>query len=192
MDSVTGGQLVWNPPVSGLKLAYSHSYYTNLQTDGPFAAYAAVNLHSNFDRFTFQTYSAEYTLHKWVFAGEWQRCGGALAYSAAPLLPTVNDHSGWDGWYVSAARRLNRVVEVGAYYSYLNARYTTSSRSAPQNHQRDVAVSLRCDVNDHVLVKLEAQFLDGLYQTFNTARIPNPAPSQNRNTVVAVKTTLSF
>ena len=33
---VTGGQLTWNTPVSGLKFVYSYSFFTTLATDGPF------------------------------------------------------------------------------------------------------------------------------------------------------------
>jgi len=193
MDSVAGGQLTWNTPVSGLKFAYSYSYYTNLTTDGPFAAYAAVNLHSQFHRFTWHTVSAEYSWNSWVFAGEWQRCGGDLDYAALPLLPTVHDRSGWDGWYVSASRRLNEKFEVGAYYGDLEQRFSTRPSSDPTVHQRDASASLRFDVNEHLLFKLEVHSIDGLYQTFNTVRIPNPPTDRSdRTSVIAVKTTLSF
>ena len=193
MDSVTGGQLTWNTPVSGLKFAYSYSYYTNLSTDGPFFAYAPVNLHSNFEKFSWNTYSGEYSWNNWVFAAEWQRCGGALAYSAVPLLPTVNDHSGWDGWYTAVSRRLNDKFELGAYYGEVTQRYTTRPKSDPTVHQYDTAVSLRYDYNEHVLFKVEFHHIDGGYQTFDTPRIPNPSGTRQDDTnVFAVKTTLSF
>jgi hypothetical protein len=191
IDSVTGGQLVWNTPVSGLKFVYSYSYFTNLATDGPFAAYAPANLHSNFSRYSWNTASGEYNVGNWSFATEWQRTGGALSYSAAPVLPLVNDYSGWQGWYVSAARRFGDRFQLGAYYGSLQARYTTSS--APSSYQRDSAVSFRYDASEHVVFKLEVHRIDGTYQTFNTLRIPNPAATrQDRTTVFAAKTTLSF
>lgn len=194
MDSVAGGQLAWNTPVSGLKIVYSYSYYTNLSSDGPFAAFAAANLHSNFNTFAWHTFSAEYTWGNWVFAGEWQRSKGTLRYSAPPALPTtVSGDSGWDGWYVAASRRLNDKFEVGAYYGNLENNSTTSAKSLPQNHQRDTALSLRYDLNEHVLIKIEGHSIEGTYQTFNTVRIPNPAATKkNQTTVFAVKTTLSF
>ena len=193
MDSVAGGQLTWNTPVSGLKFVYSYSAYRNLATDGPFFAYPPINLHSNFPRFSWNTYSGEYAWNNWVFAAEWQRCGGDINYGAAPLMPTVYDRSGWDGWYAAASRRLNDKFEVGAYYGDLEQRFSTRPSSDPVVHQRDTSVSVRYDVNEHLLFKIEAHRIDGVYQTFNTERIPNPAATrQDQTTVFAVKTTLSF
>ncbi|MEO6003844.1 MAG: hypothetical protein ABIZ04_04835 [Opitutus sp.] len=193
MDSVTGGQLAWTTPISGLKAVYSYSYYTNLSTDGPFAAAPMFNLHSNFKKFAWTTYSVEYVRNAWTFAAEWQRSRGGLAYAAAPVLATVNDHSGWDGWYGSVARRLNDKFEVGGYYGSLENNATTTSHSDPRVHQRDTALSFRYDVNEHLLFKIEAHHIDGTYQTFNTARIPNPSgTTATKSTLIAIKTTLSF
>ncbi len=99
---------------------------------------------------------------------------------------------GWDGWYVSVARRLNDKFEVGAYYGNLQTRenYTGSN---PADYQHDAALSIRYDLNDHVIFKVEAHDIDGTYQTFNTVRIPNPASGlKNDTTLFAVKTTISF
>ena len=190
LDSVTGGQLAWTPPIAGLRLVYSYSVFDNLNSDGPFAAYPPINLHFAFDRFVYNTASAEYTWHDWVFAAEWQRTGGDFRFSAPPILPGAFGKYGTDGWYVSAARRLNAKFELGAYYGDLRARF---SSGGSQNYQQDTAVSLRYDFNEHVLFKIEAHRIDGTYQTFNTVRIPNPAASlKDQTTVFAVKTTLSF
>ncbi len=193
LDSVMGGQLTWNTPVNGLKFVYSYSFATNLASDGPFAAYPPVNLHSNFDRFSWTTISGEYAVGDWTFASEWQRNGGTITYGAAPVLPTVSGSSGWDGWYVSAARRLNDKFELGAYFGNLKQRFTSIPSSDPRSHQNDSALSFRCDLTDHIIFKLEAHYSDGLYQTFNTARIPNAAAGEKNDTIVfAAKTTLSF
>jgi hypothetical protein len=193
MDSVTGGQIAWTTPISGLKTVYSHSYYTNLATDGPFAAAPTFNLHSNFKKFEWNTYSAEYVLNTWTFAAEWQRCRGVLTYDALPVLATVEGSSGWDGWYGSVARRINDRFELGAYYGNLENNATSTPRSDPRVHQRDSALNIRYDVNEHLLFKIEAHYIDGTYQTFNTVRIPNPTATTARNAMlIAIKTTLSF
>ena len=155
---------------------YSYSFFTNLASAGPFAAYPGIDLKSNFDRFSYDTISVEYTVKDWVFASEWQRSGGVITYSAPPILPTVTGDTGWDGWYVSAARRLSDKFEVGAYYGSLKDRFTSIPGSNPASHQDDTAVSFRYDLNDHVIFKIEAHYIDGTYQTFNTVRTPNPAP----------------
>jgi hypothetical protein len=193
ISSVTGGQLTWNTPVNGLKFMYSYSFFTDLSSDGPFAGYPVIDLHSNFDRFSYSTISGEYVVGDWTFASEWQRSGGLITYSAPPFVPEVAGSTGWDGWYVSVARRLNDKFEVGAYYGCLKDRFTSIPGSDPASHQYDSAVSFRYDVNDHVIFKIEAHYIDGTYQTFNTPRIPNPAGSLKPDTtVLAVKTTISF
>lgn len=194
MDSVLGGQLAWNTPLSGLKLVYSFSRYENLSSDGPFVAFAPANLHSNFERFDWHTASIEFVTGDWVFATEWQRADGpSFQYSAAPVLPLVEGTAGWDGWYVSAARRLNDRFEVGAYYGEVTSLYSTRPSSDPSTFQHDAAVSVRFDLNEHVLFKLEAHYIEGTYQTFDTARIPNPSAGlSDDNVVLAAKTTLSF
>jgi hypothetical protein len=190
MDSVAGTQLVWNTPVSGLKFVGSYSYFSNLQTDGPFAAYPPVNLRTNIPKFSWITYSSEYTFGDWVFAAEWQRTGGDLLLTAPLLGFASSEFVGWDGWYVSASRRLGEKFQIGAYYGNNQVR-TGYSSSNSSDYQHDTALSLRYDLNDHVLFKIEAHYFDGTYETFNTARIMNPNPKPN-NTVFAAKTTISF
>jgi hypothetical protein len=192
MDSVVGGQLTWNPPVNGLKLVYSYSQFNNLSTDGAFVAYPAADLHSNIHRFTWNTLSAEYSWRNWVFAGEWQRTDGSLRYSAPPILGNVDGPVGWDGWYLSAARRLNDKFEIGGYYSDLKNRFGSSANSS-HDYQHDSALCFRYDYSEHLLFKIEGHYIDGTYQTFNTTRIPNPAAGLNpRTTLIAIKTTFSF
>jgi hypothetical protein len=190
MGSVEGLQLVWNTPVSGLKFVYSYSFFSNLESDGPFIAYPAANLHSDLPHPSYNTYSAEYTVGNWVFASEWQRFRGYLYIDAAPVLATTGQNVGWDGWYLSAARRFGDKIQVGAYYGALTDLFAAPT-SAPGNHQYDTAVCIRYDYNDHVTFKVEGHLINGDDQTFNTVRTPNPTPSEN-NTVVAFKTTLSF
>jgi len=190
MDSVKGAQLVWNTPLSGLKFVGSYSYFTNLATDGPFVGYPPANLHSNIERFSWLTYSTEYSVGDWTFAAEWQRTGGELSASAPMIGYGFSEPVGWDGWYVAASRRLGDKFQVGAYYGDNQQRRNFSS-SNPADYQHDTAISFRYDLNDHVLFKIEAHSFNGTYETFNTVRITNPNPKTN-NTVFAVKTTVSF
>jgi hypothetical protein len=190
MDYATGGQLVWNTPVSGLKLVYSRSWFSNLQSDGPFIAYPPANLHSNIPKFTWDTISAEYATGNWTFASEWQRTGGTISYGAVPFTPIIVAAVGWDAWYVSAARRFTDKLELGAYYANLKPRYPGSGGSA-SNKQDDWAASIHYELNEHVSCKLEVHWIDGNYQMFNTPRITNPTLPDS-STVIAVKTTFSF
>jgi hypothetical protein len=184
MKSVYGGQLVWNTPVSGLKAVYSYSQFNDLETDGPLAPAPMFNAHSLINKFSWNTYSLEYLLGNWSFASELQRCHGDIVYGAPPVVRPINDKAGWDGWYVSAARRFLGRFEAGAYYGNLHQAYSAS-------FQKDTAVSFRCDLSEHLTIKAEYHWIDGTQQTFNSARIPNPVIKPDNN-VLAVKTTFSF
>jgi len=193
MNSTSGGQLTWNTPVSGLKFVYTYTYFDDLRTDGPFAAYSKINLHTNIDRLTYATYSAEYLHDAWTFATEWERTSGNVSYEAPPLLPKVGGGVNWTSWYVSAARRFGEKWELGTYYGQLQDEANSVPGSTPSQYQHDLDFSVRYNVNDHVIVKLEWHDMDGTYQTFNTMQIPNPASKlKSHNEVFAVKTTLFF
>lgn len=194
MRYVAGSQLVWNTPIPGLRFAHSYSFYHDLSSDGPFAEAPVLNLHTNIGRFYWSTLSAEYLVGPWTFASEWQRAGGNGAVaSAAPAVPYLGLNVGWDAWYVSAARRFLKKFEAGAYVSSIHDRFPSGAGSLPANYRHDAVASLRYDFSDHLLFKVEVQSVQGLYQTFDTERIPNPpAATPDHTTVLAAKTTLSF
>ena len=192
MDHVQGAQVMWNTPVSGLKTGVSYSAFTNLTSDGPFIAAPTLNAHSNIDQFSWTTFSAEFNRGDWTFASEWQRTGGDLSIKT-PVAPASLSRTGWDGWYVSAARRINARFEIGSYLGNLKNRYASSTSAKAQRRQNDYALSIRVDLSEHVLFKIEGHYIDGTYQTFNTRRIPNPAATRKNNTTLfTAKTTLSF
>jgi hypothetical protein len=191
MDYAAGGQVVWNAPVNGLKFVYSYSWFSNLESNGPFIAYPAANLNSTIPTFSWNTISSEYAAGNWTFAAEWQRTSGTITYGAPPFMPNVVSPVGWDGWYVSAARRFNEKFELGAYYGDLKTRYPSSTDTSGDKHQGDLAVSAHYDFSEHVSFKVEVHWIDGHYEMFNTPRIVNPTLSDS-STVVAVKTTFSF
>jgi hypothetical protein len=86
-------------------------------------------------------------------------------------------------------------LELGAYYSvlHLDADDRTGSNQMKwaQKHfayQRDLAATVRLDVNDHWLWKLEGHFIDG------TADLPpaaNPSPERYWG-LFLLKTTVTF
>jgi len=191
MESVYGGQAIWNTPVNGLKFVYSYSQFNELETDGPLAPAPMFNAHSRIEKFSWNTFSAEYLWGSWTFAGEYQRAKGGIVYGAPPVVGQIKDTAGWNGWYLAAARRFKEKYEVGAYYGKLVQPFDSRGTGNPSNYQNDIALSFRCDVNEHITIKAEYHWIDGIYQTFNTTRIPNPVRNPDNN-VFAIKTTLSF
>jgi hypothetical protein len=193
MDNVRGAQLFWNTPVQGLKFGTSYSSRKNLYSHGPFSAIPSIDLSSNIPNFYTATFSGEYVLDRWTFASEWQRESGTLSSTALPYVPKVTANVGWDAWYISVARHLGKKFEVGTYFCAMRNRYPKGGSSLPHNYSQDKVVSLRYDLNEHVLFKIEAEFINGEQEVFNSLRIPNPpAGIHASDTVLAAKTTLRF
>ncbi len=189
IDYTTGGQLQWNTPVTGLKSVLSYSFLENLDAAGKFAAFPTANVSLGVDRLTFTTLSLEYIRDNWTLAAEWQRMSGNSRI--VNPFTTVAAELKQTNWYVSAARRLGEKFEVGAYYSVQENNDPAPGTPASATHNRDWTLSLKYEFNDHVAVKIEGHAIEGTQNVFNTARTPNPAPD-NRMTLIAVKTTLSF
>lgn len=196
MDYVTGVQLMWSTPVSGLRLGASYSFFRHVQGVGRFAyapsfiPEAPVTVTG--DRYAYTMLSAEYLVSNWTFAAEWQRTEDTFLVENT-LAPASTSRNGSDAWYVSAARRLPGGFEVGAYYSHQRNLHAAPSTPRERRQIGDWALSVRFDLNDHVLFKLEGHHVDGTMGLFNTPRVPNPpAGRESRFAYFAAKTTLSF
>jgi hypothetical protein len=191
IGSVTGGQITWNPAVSGLKFVASYSRVRNLETRTPFPV-PGFWFHDNFPNFDWRTLSVEYTRSNWVFAAEWQRAGGEFFLDPiGPFVPQRRAFYIWQGWYVAASRRINEHWEFGAYYSH-NKNHRPYNPHAPSiNYQKDLTFSVRYDITSQWLIKLELHRFDGTFQVFDTPRSPNPN-KKNGDTLWAAKTTFSF
>jgi hypothetical protein len=121
--------------------------------------------------------SAEYVRDSWLFAAEYSRAF-TRQITSPMLLPESNTDV--ERFYVLATRRLNDHVEVGGYVSVLHAdaddrRGRDEMRFAKRYYafQRDYAASVRFDVNEHWLWKVEAHFIDGTAD-LTTSRNPDP------------------
>jgi hypothetical protein len=64
-----------------------------------------------------------------------------------------------EGGYVMGAYRLRRWLQPGLYYSFFYP--NRNVRDGRENMQHDVSGTLRFDVNDHWIIKLEAHFMHG-------------------------------
>ena len=182
---VTGAQLFWHPPLDGLRLGAtfvraSIDYHVDV---GPTIAgilMMAGAVPANYDRklliaqrpLTFLVGSAEYIHGDWLFAAEYSRWLTHQRSSLAVLSPTFDRDS--EKFYGLATYRLSRAFEVGGYYSVFNMDVDDMPPKYAEPYyafQRDLAATLRFDVNDHWLWKLEGHFMDGaasLPTEFNT------------------------
>ena len=194
MDDAWGGSLFWNTPLQGLRVGYSFSRFDNFSTirivpgKGP-----ANKITDAYDR---HLASIEYTVGDWVFAAE----GGVddtdynVEYTGLPV--TIFLHPECYYYYVSAAWRPKRWLELGAYYSSYHfgqsVEGTTKGIILPSD-QNDLALAARFDITDHLLFKIEGHYLDGSAAVFDVPSKPQPPASRDDSWFMfAAKVTFSF
>jgi hypothetical protein len=199
---VTGGQLFWHPPLDGLRIGatFVRASIDFHITAGPSLVAALVmaglvpadykgKLLVAQRPVRFLVGSAEYVHGDWLFAAEYSRW---LTHQlSSPTLPGLGFDRDSEKLYAMATYQLSPALAAGGYYSIFNndvsdhpVKYT-----GPYNgFQRDLAATLRFDVNDHWLWKLEAHFMDG------AASLPaefNPQPDRYWG-LFLLRTTVTF
>jgi hypothetical protein len=204
-----GGYVEWHPPVSGLRLRGglqgANIDLSAVTTYSAFAGPAPVSL-------TIRSALHSEVPHQVVLSAEYLRGGLRLTaehsrlkvestttltgtpFPAPPPVPRVT-YPG--STYGQAAYRFNERFQASGYYSVSYAdRNDKDGRSRVLQGQsadgawvKDLAFTLRVDVNAHWLVKAEVHRFDG---TYNLAAVENPQPLDKDWTLFAVKTTLHF
>jgi hypothetical protein len=203
---VTGAQLFWQLPVEGLRIGGTYlraSIDFNLTlSDANIAALIMAGLvPADFDGKvqvaqrpdTWVIGSAEYTRGDWLLAAEYFRAFKHQVSDLPAVLPAFDEDS--ERFYGLAAYRASESFELGGYYSVTHldvgdrrGRDATKWMERYHAFQRDAALTLRYDVNDHWLWKVEGHFIDG------TAALPlarNPNPDRYCG-LVLLRTTVTF
>ncbi len=185
---VTGVRLFWRPPIDGLRIGVTYmraviDFYISLDADTTRQAIMAQLAPSDFngqfkisqDPGAFWVASAEYIRGDWLFAAEYSRWLKYQIASITTVSPTLDEDS--ERAYVMVNYRLSPHFELGTYYSVVHAnvddRLGKDKRFAKPFHafQRDLSATLRVDINEYWLCKLEGHFIDGtseLQTTVNT------------------------
>lgn len=165
---VYGGRLWWSTPIEGLSAAGSYQalrfdwkydvappLIAPLQMAGLLPAGFSGQLPVQF-RVKLWVASLEYQWENLLLSAEYSRWIGKFNSQAPALLPphTVNER-----YYGMVSYRVSSWLTPGAYYSvyYPN----TEVREGREASQRDLAVSLRFDVNPWWLVKAEGHWMHG-------------------------------
>ena len=201
IDRMAGGRIRWYTPLQGLMLGSTlQQLAMNVDFESPSAP-----VYMNWDVPTMQFLylSAEYDLGSWTFAAEYFRWKSDATTSVdmsrleQPNPPPLEEIVDSDSYYVLLAYRVTDWFEAGAYY---NAFYYDRddrdgdfavAEGVPDYYawQKDLALSLRFDVTDSWLVKLEAHVMDGVH-LLDYAE--NPDGVEQDWMLFAVKTTFNF
>ncbi|MDP0498937.1 MAG: hypothetical protein Q7P63_02450 [Verrucomicrobiota bacterium JB022] len=185
MDAIYGGSLFWNTPVVGLRFGYSYSAFKGMEStrfiDVPPLSFYIYKESGTYER---QLLSAEYATGDWVFAFEvghdYTRAG---VTTTSPFYPPFAGTNESTYGYVSAARRINDWLELGAYYSYSKdtAEVTGFDLTLPDLEQHDFAISAKFDVTSYMIFKLEAHYMDGVGKIFSSYEHPQPFDQREDN-----------
>jgi len=165
---IVGGQIIWSPPVAGLRLGYS-GYVGDVEAYGEFRydvlvddgdaipSYLPYSLafDQDLDFTETHTYSLEYVRSGWTLASELSTTGIGSETSL--------------GWYVSNEYRFcSRWSVAGVFSEFFpdkddrdGVEQVAAGELDHHAWQRDYCISLRADINEHWLVKLEFHAMDG-------------------------------
>jgi len=202
---VTGAQVFWSPPVEGLRvgttfLRASIDFNLILSDASIEALIAAGAVPEDYDGKLVVSQrpdswligSAEYVRDAWLFAIEYSRAFKHQQTSLPAVIPTFDEDS--ERFYGMANYRFLPELEVGGYYSVLHLDANDRQGRDPKYparfyaFQRDSAITVRYDVNDHWLWKLEGHFIDGVAD-LRTSQNPDPERYWG---MFLLRTTLTF
>lgn len=190
---VTGAQLFWRTPIDDLRvggtfLRLSVDFNLTLDQANTQALIMAGLVPPDYDGKvvisqrpdTLWVASAQYTPENWQISAEYARSLKRQVSTLPDVLPAVHDDS--ERFYAMVTHRLCSAWEVGAYYSVLFADVhdrgghdSTAFAKPYYAWQRDAAATIRFDVNEHWLWKLEGHFIDGVADLFLSQ---NPHPER--------------
>jgi hypothetical protein len=184
-----GFQLWWNTPVDGFRagvavyegLGFNYDYRISPMIGGPGAVRGFT------DYATVIQPSLEYQWKNWTFQAEYKYQDYKGHNEARGMVISTDDFIE-NTWYVGAAYRVNKWLEVGGYYTefYSDAPITSSSDSS----QKDLALSFRFDPKPWWVIKVEGHYIRGTGLLYDSA--DNPVRSDDGWFMLALKTTFSF
>jgi hypothetical protein len=202
-------QAFWRLPVPGLRLGGSAMAMglafdfaldpittESLRMRGAVPAEFMGRLKYEFEDVRLLVASVEYAARGWLVAAEYGRWQGETRLT--PPLPGLDNDLNDERFYGLLAYRFSEWFEAGGYYSvhFVDAddrRGRNAARFDPAHraYQRDLALSLRFDINEHWLFKLEGHYLVGTAE-LNAADVAGSGTLARSWGLFLAKTTLSF
>jgi hypothetical protein len=201
-------QAFWRTPLSGLRLGASAlalgltfdltldaATSEALRMRGAAPADFMGALKYEFENVHLMVASLEYAAQGWLIAAEYGRWQGDVKLT--PPVPGLANDLNDERFYGMLAYRLTSWFEAGGYYSvhFVDAgdRRGRNMRFSPAHraYQRDLAVSVRFDINEHWLLKLEGHYLVGT-AALNSTDVADTGTLARSWGLFLAKTTLSF
>jgi hypothetical protein len=180
---VVGGRLFWETPLHGLRVGGS-VLATHLNVTA-FAAGMAIPIQN---RSVLVMGSAEYAVQRVVVTTEYAR----WHTDQESTIPTSNFNITSERAYAMLSYRLASWLQPAAYYA-LFFPDVANREGGTAFRQHDVALTLRFDVTEHFIVKVEGHYMEGTAGLVSPLSVtPPPTDPDNRWGVLLVKTTGYF
>jgi len=180
---IGGGQLWWNTPWKGLRAGVALNYDRDLVYKD------TIGIQSNVSA-AVQHYSLEYIWNSWTFQAEYYRSVDYDNISGGGA-PNLSLHVEPESWYAGASYRFNKWMEVGTYHSeYFYGAGGPGAVVPSDNYQKDTALSLRFDVKESWIFKIEGHYILGTGQLYDA--VNNPTRGGGGWWLIALKVTYSF
>ncbi len=164
------GQLQWHTPLDGLRIAVSY-VKNDMEVYAEGIEYTIIPLE-------YKLVSVEYVIGGFLIGGEaCKRTGKRNIVLSTPstgqiYYETHEDIETGNMQYINLSYRFTEWFQIGAYYSMYEDLKDYNDPADPDdnlNKLNDVCMTLRFDINDNWLVKLEGHKMDG---AFSAAVLP--------------------
>jgi hypothetical protein len=182
---VAGQRLIWETPLEGLRVGGSlQALRLDLDVTVPNRPPVGLGIPA-----VLWVGSAEYALHDLLLSAEYSRWILRLDSTDTTLVPRTRNIS--ERAYAMASYHVNQWFNPGAYYSVFYP--DVNRRSGRESMQHDVAATLRFDIHQNWLLKLEGHFMSGTAGLESALNDGKPLAQLERNWgVFLVKSTVHF
>ena len=192
--NMIGADVRWTTPVEGLMLGSSWMRQ-RMATDGTITAAYGVpfRVDTRPPALILAEY-ADYTRGRLHLAAEYRRHSEEIYFQSAIPGSAGFVNLGEKGFFVSAAWRLTKKLEVGTYHS----RYFVDQAEDPgpaSTHIRDQVFTARVDLTRFWNVKIEGHFMDGtgdLYSAHGFYLRSNPTGLAPKTDLLVIRTGFAF
>jgi hypothetical protein len=188
-----GGDLRWNGLLRGLLLGVSYAHQPlvgNLATQVAPTVTFPVTIESNGNT---ASYYAEYKAGNLTLDGEYRREVDTGTEKIGPM-PTSRYSLDQRGWYASAAYRVSKRLELGAYHSRFYPAWGKDP-TPPTNHMFDTVAAARIDLLRQWDLKIEGHFMDGYGESYSFRGFypqQNPGGLKPRMNMLVIRTGWNF
>jgi hypothetical protein len=196
-DSKIAAALMWETPLPGLQLSVTYNKVDLIINQVFVLPPPTGNIPFVFeiDNLENWVYSIAYTWKNLTLVAEYMRTDMDQNLDAG-VFGRFSDSWNPYGWYAGATYRFTEWLELGGYYSEYKSKKPDMGLPDYFDYSKDVALTVRFDINAYWNLKLEAHNVEGAY---GLSPLDNPSPTGGINDnyekywqLYAVKTTVAF